>query len=128
MAEVPIFSPLLLPQAIKNAKAALSQTRYGPDAISIQLAQIGNDMASRAFLEEIDNHPDIGGLVDVSAFSGFRAESRARGLTKPSRTDDFQLRGGIWLVGYSGCFRLTPPCSQNEADDFMKTTGQELTP
>ncbi|KWU44377.1 hypothetical protein RHOSPDRAFT_18236, partial [Rhodotorula sp. JG-1b] len=73
-------------KAIKNAKAALSQTRYGPDAISIQLAQIGNDMASRAFLEEIDNHPDIGGLVDT--------------------TSNYE----------------------NEADDFMKTTGQELTP
>lgn len=57
-------------QAIKNAKATLSQTRYGPDALSIQLAQIGNDMGSRAFLEEIDNNPEIGGLVDVRS-SGF---------------------------------------------------------
>ncbi|BGP58156.1 hypothetical protein JCM8202v2_005817 [Rhodotorula sphaerocarpa] len=73
-------------KAIKNAKATLSQTRYGPDALSIQLAQIGNDMGSRAFLEEIDNNPEIGGLVDT--------------------TSNYE----------------------NEADDFMKTTGQELTP
>ncbi|GAA5989991.1 hypothetical protein JCM10908_002412 [Rhodotorula pacifica] len=73
-------------KAIKNAKNALTQTRYGPDALSIQLAQIGNDMGARAFLEEIDNHPEIGGLVDT--------------------TSNYE----------------------NEADDFMKTTGQELTP
>lgn len=73
-------------KAIKNAKAALSQTRYGADALSIQLAQIGNDMSARAFLEEIDNHPEVGGLVDT--------------------TSNYE----------------------NEADDFMKTTGQELTP
>jgi hypothetical protein len=47
----------------------LSQTRYGADALSIQLAQIGNDLSARAFLEEIDNHPEVGGLVDVSVFS-----------------------------------------------------------
>ncbi|GAA5972214.1 hypothetical protein JCM8115_003412 [Rhodotorula mucilaginosa] len=73
-------------KAIKNAKAALSQTRYGADALSIQLAQIGNDLSARAFLEEIDNHPEVGGLVDT--------------------TSNYE----------------------NEADDFMKTTGQELTP
>ncbi|POY73100.1 hypothetical protein BMF94_3938 [Rhodotorula taiwanensis] len=73
-------------KAIKNAKNALSQTRYGADALSIQLAQIGNDMGARAFLEEIDSHPEVGGLVDT--------------------TSNYE----------------------NEADDFMKTTGQELTP
>ena len=31
----------------------MSQTRYGADALSIQLAQIGNDLSARAFLEEI---------------------------------------------------------------------------
>lgn len=87
------------PQAIKNAKAALSQTRYGPDALSIQLAQIGNDMGSRAFLEEIDNHPEVGGLVDVSAFYCFRAEFRAR-MTDcfgaVQTTSNYEVRSGSY--------------------------------
>jgi hypothetical protein len=73
-------------RAIKNAKNALQQSRYGADTLSIQLAQIGNDMGARAFLEEIDSHPEIGGLVDC--------------------TSNYE----------------------NEADNFMKSTGQELSP
>ncbi|GJN93992.1 hypothetical protein Rhopal_007055-T1 [Rhodotorula paludigena] len=73
-------------RVIKNAKNALSQTRYGPDSLSIQLAQIGNDNGARQFLEEIDSHPEIGGLVDC--------------------TSSYEV----------------------EEDNFMKTTGQTLTP
>ncbi|GAA6039411.1 hypothetical protein JCM8097_002844 [Rhodosporidiobolus ruineniae] len=70
-------------RVIKNARDQLQQTRYGADALSVQLAQIGNDMGARKFLEEIDNDPVVGGLVD---------------------------------------------CTSNYADDFMKTSGQELSP
>lgn len=27
--------------------------------------QVGNDQKARQFLEEIDSHPEVGGLVDV---------------------------------------------------------------
>ncbi|BGP27538.1 von Willebrand factor, type A domain containing protein [Rhodotorula toruloides] len=73
-------------RAITRAKRELAQTRFGPDALSVQLAQIGNDLGARQFLGEIDSHPEVGGLVDV--------------------TSNYEL----------------------EADDFQKTTGQELTP
>ncbi|BGP03355.1 hypothetical protein NBRC10513v2_007088 [Rhodotorula toruloides] len=73
-------------RAITRAKRELAQTRYGPDALSVQLAQIGNDLGARQFLGEIDSHPEVGGLVDV--------------------TSNYEL----------------------EADDFQKTTGQDLTP
>jgi hypothetical protein len=53
-------------KVITEANRELSRTRYGPDALSYQLAQVGNDAKARAFLEEIDKHPEIGGLVDVS--------------------------------------------------------------
>ena len=53
---------------IINANNVLRQTHYGPDAVSFQLAQVGNDQKARAFLEEIDNHPIVGDLVDVSLF------------------------------------------------------------
>ncbi|KAL7338073.1 hypothetical protein BJY59DRAFT_653706 [Rhodotorula toruloides] len=73
-------------RAITRAKRELAQTRFGPDALSVQLAQIGNDLGARQFLGEIDSHPEVGGLVDV--------------------TSNYEL----------------------EADDFQKTTGQDLTP
>lgn len=82
-------------QAIKNAKNALGATRYGPDTLSIELAQVGNgpclsvfsrpprpllnfcerstDQKAVAFLNEIDRHPDIGRFVDVT--SNFENES-----------------------------------------------------
>ncbi|BGP20030.1 hypothetical protein JCM10213_000588 [Rhodosporidiobolus nylandii] len=75
-----------LTRVITTASRTLAGTRYGKDALSVQLAQIGNDMGARAFLEEIDNHPEVGSLVDT--------------------TSNYE----------------------QEADDFMKTSGQELTP
>ena len=53
-------------RAITSADRELSKTRYGSDAISFQLAQVGNDQKARQFLEELDKHPEIGGLIDVS--------------------------------------------------------------
>lgn len=56
-----------LVRVLVNASRFLKQTRYGPDAMSVQLAQIGNDMKARAFLEEIDSHPEVGDLVDCTS-------------------------------------------------------------
>ncbi|GAA5827555.1 hypothetical protein JCM11251_001730 [Rhodosporidiobolus azoricus] len=55
-----------LVNAVKNAKAALQQTRYGPDAISLEIAQVGNDQKARHFLEELDSDPNVGSLIDVT--------------------------------------------------------------
>ncbi|CEQ41804.1 SPOSA6832_03562, partial [Sporobolomyces salmonicolor] len=52
-------------KVIVNAVRTLASTRYGADAISLQLAQVGNDMKARAFLEEIDVHPEVGPMVDM---------------------------------------------------------------
>lgn len=56
---------------IKSANRELGQSRYGSGAVSFQLAQVGNDLEARAFLEELDNNREIGGLIDVSPFSFF---------------------------------------------------------
>lgn len=53
-------------QVISNANRTLAQTRYGADAVSFQLAQVGNDMKARDFLGELDKHPEIGGLIDTT--------------------------------------------------------------
>ncbi|GAA5962937.1 hypothetical protein JCM21900_005349 [Sporobolomyces salmonicolor] len=54
-------------KVIVNAVRTLASTRYGADAISLQLAQVGNDMKARAFLEEIDVHPEVGPMVDTTS-------------------------------------------------------------
>ncbi|TNY19328.1 hypothetical protein DMC30DRAFT_354074 [Rhodotorula diobovata] len=73
-------------RVIKNASNTLGQTRYGPDALSVQIAQIGNDNGARKFLEELDEDPVVGGLIDC--------------------TSDYEV----------------------EEDNFMRTSGQQLTP
>lgn len=52
---------------IIGASRELARTQYGPDALSIQIAQVGNDIKARQFLEEIDTHPEVGGLVDCTS-------------------------------------------------------------
>lgn len=48
--------------SIKNAVNELRNSRYGPDAISFQFAQVGNDISASKFLQEIDANPEIGSL------------------------------------------------------------------
>ncbi|BGP53884.1 hypothetical protein JCM8202_006077 [Rhodotorula sphaerocarpa] len=79
-----------LVRVLTNASRFLKQTRYGPDAMSVQLAQIGNDMKARAFLEEIDNHPEVGDLVDCT--SNF--ENEQEDLAKQG----VDLTPELWLV------------------------------
>ncbi|BGP27336.1 hypothetical protein Rt10032_c22g6623 [Rhodotorula toruloides] len=77
-------------RVLVNASRFLQQTRYGADALSVQLAQIGNDMKARAFLEEIDSHPEVGGLVDCTS----NYENEADDLAKQG----VELTPELWLV------------------------------
>ncbi|GAA5904391.1 hypothetical protein JCM8208_004182 [Rhodotorula glutinis] len=54
-------------KAIVEARNILAKTPYTPDAVSFQLAQVGNDQDARAFLEFIDTHPQVGSLVDCTS-------------------------------------------------------------
>lgn len=53
-------------RVVQNARDALGRTRYGPDALSIELAAVGNDQGAQNFLQSIDESPEIGRYVDVS--------------------------------------------------------------
>ncbi|GAA5866521.1 hypothetical protein JCM8547_000653 [Rhodosporidiobolus lusitaniae] len=77
--------------AIRNAKAALQQTRYGPDALSIELAQVGNDMKARAFMEALDNDPVAGGLLDVTGTYENEQDNMMR-------TTGINLTPDVWLL------------------------------
>lgn len=79
-------------KVIKAASEELARTRYGPDALSIQFAQIGNDQGARAFLEELDKNPSIGGLIDTT--SNFEVEQDDCARANPP----FNLTPDLWLV------------------------------
>jgi len=76
---------------IQRTDAELRRTRYGPDAISYQFAQVGNDQKATRFLEELDNHPQIGGLVDCT--SNFELEQE-----EMMRKSGVDLTPELWLV------------------------------
>lgn len=65
--------------------------QYGPDSISFQIAQVGEDQKAQAFLGELDNHPEVGELVDVT--SSYELES-AEMLAKSGQ----ELTPELWLV------------------------------
>ncbi|ORY29308.1 hypothetical protein BCR39DRAFT_532222 [Naematelia encephala] len=69
----------------------LRRTRYGPDAVSYQFAQVGNDLKATKFLEDLDNHPQVGGLVDCT--SNFEVEQ-----AEMSRKSGIDLSPEMWLV------------------------------
>lgn len=76
---------------IMRTDQELRRTRYGPDAVSYQFAQVGNDMKATRFLEELDNHPQIGGLIDCT--SNFETEQ-----AEMSRKSGIDLTPEMWLV------------------------------
>ncbi|GAA5876976.1 hypothetical protein JCM8547_001956 [Rhodosporidiobolus lusitaniae] len=59
-------------KVMKETKKTLDKTPFTSDAVSFQLAQVGNDMEAREFLEWIDEDKTIGSLVDTT--SGFEHE------------------------------------------------------
>jgi hypothetical protein len=41
--------------------------RYGKGAVSYQFAQVGNDLQARDYLAKLDEHPEVGPLVDCTS-------------------------------------------------------------
>lgn len=77
--------------AILRADAELKRTRYGPDAVSYQFAQVGTDLKAQRYLEQLDNDPRIGGLIDCT--SNYEAESE-----EMLRKSGQELTPEMWLV------------------------------
>jgi hypothetical protein len=67
-------APDTLSRVLRQASQAMAQTRYGPDALSVMISQIGADIKARDWLAGLDTDPAIGGLVDVT--SAFELESQ----------------------------------------------------
>ncbi|GFZ51966.1 hypothetical protein JCM24511_09736 [Saitozyma sp. JCM 24511] len=69
----------------------LRRSRYGPDTVSYQFAQVGNDLKATKFLEELDNHPQVGGMIDCT--SSFEIEQ-----AEMMRKSGVDLSPEMWLV------------------------------
>ena len=96
-------------KVIVNATRELSRTRYGPDAISFQFAQVGQDQKAQDFLAELDRHPEVGGMVDVT--SNVSCPSSARAGALPALSLDFCLRKGHeWLLRKHALARASTLC------------------
>ena len=52
-------------KVLQHAKRTLASTRYGADAVSFQIAAVGNDREAQEWLDSIDNDPTVGDLIDV---------------------------------------------------------------
>merc|ERR1711939_639321 len=76
---------------IKNAVNELRNTRYGPDTLSFQFAQVGNDIPARDFLQELDANHEIGSLIDCTSNYELEAD-QAR------KTSGIDLSPELWLV------------------------------
>ena len=57
----------------------------------VEFAQVGNDQKATRFLEELDNHPQIGGLIDCT--SNFELEQ-----AEMARKSGIDLTPEMWLV------------------------------
>ena len=59
--------------------------------IVAEFAQVGNDMKATRFLEEMDNHPQVGGLIDCT--SNFEIEQE-----EMMRKSGIDLSPEMWLI------------------------------
>ena len=85
-------------RVLQSTKRTLSSTRYGEDAVSFQIAAVGNDREAQEWLESVDSHKEVGDLIDVC--SDIRAEARqVRAQTGIELTEELYclkiLLGGI---------------------------------
>ncbi|MCJ1262509.1 hypothetical protein MMC22_002379 [Lobaria immixta] len=78
-----------LQNVIVSAAEQLKRTTYGQGALSLQIAQAGNDQDAMNFLARLDNDPLVGGLVDY-----FEHEEEEMLKSTPPVT----LTPDLWLV------------------------------
>jgi len=80
----------MINNVLLRATDELSRSRYGADALSLSIAQVGNDLKARAFLEELDSDPRIGSMIDCTSNYELEADEMSkRGV---------DLTPELWLV------------------------------
>ncbi|KAJ3037858.1 hypothetical protein HDV00_001273 [Rhizophlyctis rosea] len=82
--------PETLRRVISTAHQAVSQTRYGPGAFSLEIGQVGKDQKAQKFLAGVDNDPVIGSMVDTTSNYELEADECLR--------KGVNLTPEMWLV------------------------------
>lgn len=72
------FPQYQIANIVVQAKNALRNTRYGPGALAIQIAQVGKDQNTQKFLATLDNHPTIGNMMDCTSYFELEEEEFAK--------------------------------------------------
>ncbi|KAI8810947.1 hypothetical protein BJ742DRAFT_799308 [Cladochytrium replicatum] len=77
-------------EVIASTKRSLEKTKYGGGAVAFQFSQVGTDFVAQAFLKMLDDHSQIGNLIDcTSAFELEQEECLLKGV---------ELSPEVWLV------------------------------
>lgn len=75
---------------IKDAKARLANSRFGPGAVAFQFAQVGNDLKAREFLAKLDSDREVGAMVDCTSTFEVEQDEMAR--------QGVELTPSTWIV------------------------------
>ncbi|BFZ63356.1 hypothetical protein YB2330_004478 [Saitoella coloradoensis] len=76
---------------IRDANLFLRGSQYGVGALNLMFGQVGTDLKARQFLQELDEHHEIGARVDVTS----NYEMEADQMRKESGCE---LSPEIWMV------------------------------
>lgn len=77
-------------KVIKDAKARLANSRFGPGAVAFQFAQVGNDLKAREFLAKLDTDREVGAMVDCTSTFEVEQDEMAR--------QGVELTPSTWIV------------------------------
>lgn len=75
---------------IRSVVDFCGKSRYGQNAIAIQIAQVGKDERARQFLARIDNDPVIGPFVDATSYFELEQDEM--------RKKNIDLTPELWLL------------------------------
>jgi hypothetical protein len=81
-----------LQQVLRDTRAALAGTKYGPKALAVQVAQVGKDARAQRFLAELDNDPTVGDVVDCTSYYELEADEFQR------KNPGVVLTPELWLL------------------------------
>ncbi|KAF2104831.1 hypothetical protein NA57DRAFT_71036 [Rhizodiscina lignyota] len=78
-------------ETVKYASREMSRTQFGPKGIAFQFAQVGKDKAAQAFLNKLDEDPEVGNLIDCVSDYETEQEEASRSAQPIDLTPELYL-------------------------------------
>jgi hypothetical protein len=76
---------------IRDAKGAITRAGFPEKSFAIEIAQVGKDPRAQAYLAELDNHPEVGSLIDCTSYFELEAEEF-------KRKSGTEMTPYLWLI------------------------------